>query len=79
MKPGDMVYVERWMEFEFLMNEVRLDSGGKVVGKFHSGECGVILNVEKRRSGRNVYTYFRVITSNNEVGWVHSFNVKRVR
>ena len=31
MKPGDMVYVERWMEFEFLMNEVRLDSGWRYV------------------------------------------------
>lgn len=79
MKPGDMVYVERWKEFVFLMNEVRLDSTAKDVGKFHFDECGVILNVEKRRSGRDVFTFLRILTSKNGVGWVHDFDVKKVR
>jgi len=79
MKPGDMVYVKRWKEFVFLMNEVSLDSTAKDVGKFHFDECGVILNVEKRRSGRNVFTFLRVLTSKNGVGWVHDFDVKKVR
>ena len=79
MRPGDLVYVEKWVGFVFLVDEMKLDSTAKDVGEFHADECGIVLNVEKQRQGRNVFKCLRVLTSRGVAGWVNDFDIKRVR
>ena len=89
VKPGDMIYVDKFPGEEFLLDSVKGDSTEKTVGSFVHGQCGIILGVkktiytlEKRDSiqglTRRVFTNFLVLTSGNEIGWVCNYNVKRI-
>jgi len=90
MKPGDMIYVDKFPGEEFLLDSVKGDSTEKTVGTFVHGQCGIILGVKKtiytlgrddakvRGLTRRVFANFLVLTSGNEIGWVCNYNVKGI-